>query len=196
MQPRRPRTPPNSAPGRPDQIPADGEPGPVLQAEVPPVEVRRPVQVHQHPPAADEKPGVPRQQLRELPEGQPGGQHPAPGGVNPHLVLEVLGPEDVPQAHPDGLPPGTQLHVLLRGGEDPLQQVEKPLQLLQPVGLHQIPRGSHFIALNGKFVRGGAENQAAVLVHSPNAPGGLHAVHARKEHIQKNNVPLSCGKRL
>lgn len=138
-----------SAPGRSDQIPADGEAVAAVQAEVPAIKVGGVVQIDQQAPAADEKPGIGSQQGGKLSKGKPGGQHLAPGGVDPHLMLVVLRPQDVPQAQADGLPAGAQLQVFLRGGEQPRQLVKDPLQLRRRVGLDQILRRLDPVALQG-----------------------------------------------
>lgn len=137
------------------QVPADREAGSVGQAEVPPVEVGGVVQIDQQAPAADKEPGIGGEKGGELPEGEPGGQHPAPGGVEAHLVLEVLRPQDIPQAQADGLPPRAQLHILLPGREQPVQLAEEPLQIRRLTGLYQILHRLDPVALQGVVRRGG-----------------------------------------
>ena len=133
-------------PGCAGQVPADGEADAVFQVEVPAVEVGGVVQVGQQAPAADEKPGILGQPGGELPKGKAGGQHLAPGGVDPYLVLVVLRPQDVPQEQADGLPAGAQLQVFLRGGEEARQLVKDPLQFRRRVGLDQILHRMNLVA--------------------------------------------------
>ena len=92
---------------------------------------------------------------------------------------------DVPQDDADAVGQRQRTGALQLRQLQPVQHGRHPFAA---EGLAQVIAGVDLVALAGKFVAGGAEDQFHGFVRGPHGAGDLHAGHARHEDIQDHKV--------
>ena len=93
--------------------------------------------------------------------------------------------KDLPQHH---IAPVRQAQRALFLDLRQIQPVEHGLHPANAEGLAQIIAGVYLVALAGKFVAGGAENDLHLRIGFPDFPGNIHSRPPGHENIQKDQV--------